>query len=331
MRIWKIVSLLVFLWCSTDALAQISAGPSSMPEQWQLTLDVIKNKAQTLLIKNNEIQAEYRQLKELVQDLKVNLKEKQDENDRISLFLNQRHGRTDQQIRTDQLQQAIKTKKQQQKDSRQQLENLNKKQVDLDRKIRLQKRNVLDIQQRQREQEQKKTAPDSLQAADGQLTDLRSQLEEEKKQEVILENQWSSLKSGGQSQNLNGDTIEAQNKQLEMHLQDLQARKKPTDGTLGQANQRRYDELKKRKDQLESDISAYEMRMDQLKDSSGLTTLPWPAVKKKLIHEMVQKDARNNQLREKIKILREDVDILRDQVAKLERRVNFVQGKDKTQ
>ena len=43
---------------------------------------------------------------------------------------------------------------------------------------------------------------------------------------------------------------------------------------------------------------------------------------------MVQKDARNNQLREKIKILREDVDVLKDQVAKLERRVNFMQGQN---
>ncbi len=50
-----------------------------------------------------------------------------------------------------------------------------------------------------------------------------------------------------------------------------------------------------------------------------------------MIHEMVQTDARNNQMRDKIKVLREDIDVLRDQVAKLERRVNFVQGKDTKQ
>ena len=49
--------------------------------------------------------------------------------------------------------------------------------------------------------------------------------------------------------------------------------------------------------------------------------------KKKLVHEMVQTDARNNQMRDKIKVLREDIDILRDQVARLERRVDFAQGK----
>ena len=54
--------------------------------------------------------------------------------------------------------------------------------------------------------------------------------------------------------------------------------------------------------------------------------LSWPAKKKKLVHEMVQADARNNQVREKIKVLREDIDVLKDQVARLERRINFVKG-----
>ena len=54
--------------------------------------------------------------------------------------------------------------------------------------------------------------------------------------------------------------------------------------------------------------------------------LSWPLKKKKLIHEMVQTDARNNQMRDKIKVLKEDIEVLRDQVARLERRVDFVQG-----
>ena len=41
----------------------------------------------------------------------------------------------------------------------------------------------------------------------------------------------------------------------------------------------------------------------------------------------LQTDARNNQMRDKIKVLREDIDVLRDQVARLERRVDFVKGK----
>ena len=43
---------------------------------------------------------------------------------------------------------------------------------------------------------------------------------------------------------------------------------------------------------------------------------------------MVLIDARNDQMRDKIKAVREDIDILSDQVAKLERREDFIQGKN---
>ena len=91
-----------------------------------------------------------------------------------------------------------------------------------------------------------------------------------------------------------------------------------------------YRSLKSGKSSSRPNINAYESRMDDLRESS-LMALSWPVKKKKLIHEMVQTDARNNQMREKIKVLREDIDVLRDQVAKLERRVDFVQGKDTQQ
>lgn len=284
-----------------------------MPEQWQLTLDVIKTKAQTLLIKNNEIKAEYLNLRKQAQDVEQTLRGQQDKNEAIRLLLNQRHGRTDQQVRLEGLQQTIKIKRRQAAEFQEQLENLKKKQSTIER--------------RQREPKKANPTPEAVGAPDGQLTDLRRQLEEEKKQEVILEDQLSSLKSGGPSQNLDVHAIEEVNKQLEAQLKDLQEQKlkKFPGETLGISQQRKYDELKKRKDQLEDAIRAYEKRLDQLKYSSGFAS-SWAVEKKKLIHAMVQKDARNNQLREKIKILREDVDILKDQVAKLERRVNFMQG-----
>ena len=331
MSFLKIIMILGLLWCSADARAQVASEPSSMPEQWQLTLDVIKAKAQTLLIKNNQIRAEYRKLIEQAQELKQTLKDQQDKNEAIRLLLNQRHGRTDQQVRLDDLQQTVKTKRQQAREFQERLENLQKKQLDLGREIQSQRRKAADIQRHQQDQKKETPAPEAVGAPDGQLTDLRRQLEEEKKQEVILEDQLSSLKSGGPSQNLDVHAIEEANKQLQLQLKDLQEQKskKSPEGTLGTSQQLKYDELKKRKDQLEAAIRAYEMRLDQLRYSSGLTS-SWAVEKKKLIHEMVQKDARNNQLREKIKILREDVDILKDQVAKLERRVNFMQGQNKT-
>ena len=298
------------MWGDSEAQAQAPMGPSSMPEQWQLTLDVIKAKAQSLLIENNAIQAKHRQLIQQEQSLRGAIKDAQDKNEAMLLFLKERHGRTDQQVRLEELSQAVKTKRQQIKLFDERLRNLKKNQTN------------------------PSSAVPAVLAVDGQLADLRQRLEEEKKQEVILENEWGTLKSGGQSQNLNLDTLEEQNKQLQLRLKDLQEKKslsqgKFTDAIPALANQKKYEELKKRKDQLEADIRAYETRMNQLKDSS-LSSLSWPRQKKKLIHEMVQADAHNNQLREKIKMLREDVDILRDQVAKLERRVNFTQGKDKT-
>lgn len=337
MKFRKFVIILGFLWWATDGRAQAPSDLPSMPQQWQLTLDVIKARAQRLLIQNNDIQVEYRQLVEQAQKLRQAIKYEQDKNEAMLLFLKERHNRTDQQVRIDQLNEAVKTKRQQAKISEEQLENLKKKQADLANQIQLQRRRISDIQLHQANQNQGNPSlkPPVVPAVDGQLTDLRNRLEEENKQEVILENSWNTLKSGGQSQNLNVDTIEEQNKQLALRLKDLQEQKlqhpsKSANAALALANQKKYDELKKRKDQLEADINSYETRIDQLKDSSILT-LSWPLQKKKLIHEMVQMDAHNNQLREKIKMLREDVDVLRDQVAKFERRVNFIQGKDNTQ
>jgi len=309
--------MLGFLCWAADVSAQVSSGLSSMPEQWQLTLDVIKTKAQTLLIKNNEIKSDYRRLSDQALELQQAVIGQQNKIEAIRLFLNERHGRTDQQIQIEQLQQGIKIKRQQDKESQEQLWALRKKQA--------------------RQEQETRAVPPPLPQPElnEQLSDLRQRLEEEKKQEVILENKLSVLRSPAQAPDQNADRIEEQNKQLSMRLQELRDQKRVLQARLPDAaramvNQQKYAELKKRKEQLEADINAYAYRMDQLKESSLLTTMPWPVEKKKLIHVMVQKDARNNQLREKIKMLREDVEILKDQVAKFERRVNFMQGQNKT-
>jgi hypothetical protein len=317
MRYLKTIVMLGFLCWAADVSAQVSSGLSSMPEQWQLTLDVIKTKAQTLLIKNNEIKSDYRRLSDQALELQQAVIGQQNKIEAIRLFLNERHGRTDQQIQIEQLQQGIKIKRQQDKESQEQLWALRKKQA--------------------RQEQETRAVPPPLPQPElnEQLSDLRQRLEEEKKQEVILENKLSVLRSPAQAPDQNADRIEEQNKQLSMRLQELRDQKRVLQARLPDAaramvNQQKYAELKKRKEQLEADINAYAYRMDQLKESSLLTTMPWPVEKKKLIHVMVQKDARNNQLREKIKMLREDVEILKDQVAKFERRVNFMQGQNKT-
>ncbi len=315
-------------------MAQVPEGPSSMPEQWQLTLDVIKSKAQTLLVENNGLQGEYRQFIGQVQKLQQSINDQQAKNEQIGSFLKERHGRTDQQVRIEELARTIKTKSQEAGSFDGQLRNLQRKKADLDHKIQQLKYTISDIELHEQTEKQKaKLSQEAVRPpVDDQLPQWRRQLEDENKQEVLLENEVGALKTGDKTQNLNVDAINEENKQLEAHLDILRLQKlrhirKSSDTVLEQANARMYDKLKRRRDELETNINAYEMRLDQLRESS-LTALSWPLKKKKLVHEMVQTDARNNQIREKVKVLREDIDVLRDQVAKLERRLDFIQGKD---
>ncbi len=157
--------MIALLWWAADAGAQAPCGFSSGQEQWQLTLDAIKAKAQTLLIENNAIQGQSRQLIDEEQKLRQAIKNEQDKNEAMRLFLNQRHGRTDEQMQLEQLKQAIRTKRQQARISEGESAKLKRKPA----------------------------AP----ADYGTLTDLRKRLEEEKRQEAILENELSILKRQG--------------------------------------------------------------------------------------------------------------------------------------
>jgi hypothetical protein len=307
---------------------------SSMPEQWQLTLDVIKSKAQTLLIENNGLVVKYQQLVSQAQEIKQAISIQQNKNEQMSVFLSQRHGRGDQQLRIEELSRIVRMKKQDSTVLNEKLTGLTKKKSLMDQNIQRLKYAISDIELHNQAQQQKIQTPQGTTQAQSQdqLTELRKQLEEANKQEVLLENQLGALKTGDKTQHLNVDAVEEENRKLEaqldiLRLQKLHHEKQSSDTTLAQANARMYGQLRRRKEQLEASIYAYEMRMDQLRESS-LVALSWPLKKKRLVHEMVQKDAHNNQMRDKIKDLREDIEVLRDQVAKLERRVDFSQGKN---
>ena len=94
-----------------DVRAQVSEQ-MPVPEQWQLTLDGIKSKAQALMIENNGLQNEYQQLTGQVQKLQQLIHDQQYKNDQMDHFLKERHGRTDQQLRIEGLTQMVKTKRQ---------------------------------------------------------------------------------------------------------------------------------------------------------------------------------------------------------------------------
>ena len=337
MRLYLFIISFILVSLTADARAQVSQELGSVPEAWQLTLDVIKNKAQILLIENNGKQMTYRKLIDESQKLQQSIRDQRARNEQLAQFIKDRHGRTDQQIRIEELTAAVRSKRDQAKVNDRQLFDLQRKKADLDSKIQRLKYTISDIELHQQAQQQKSEATSAkpgIKPAD-QLSQLRAQMEEQSRQEVLLENQLSALKVGGKTQNLNADAIDGENKLLEarldlLRLQKLRHAKRSADTELSQANARLYDHLKRRKDQLEANIYAYESRMEELRHSS-LLAMSWPMRKKQLVHMLVQLDSRNNQMRSGIKSLREDIDVLRDQVARLERRLDFAQGRDSKQ
>ncbi len=145
-----------------------------MPEQWQLTLDVIKSKVQTLVIENNRLQAQYRKLTDQAQKLQQSIDDQQNKNEQMDFFLKKRHGATDQQVRIEELTKMIKTKSQETRTFDKQLKNLQRKKPARIRKIEPQD--------------------------DDQLAQLRKQLDYESTQEVLLENELAALKTAAKTQ-----------------------------------------------------------------------------------------------------------------------------------
>jgi len=333
MRLRRIIFLLPLL-CTPPAFAQMPQEEESVsaPEQWQLTLDVIKSKAQSLEIENNGLEGEYHQLISEVQKLEQAIYDQQSKNDQIESYIKDRHGRSDQQMHLDELTQVLHVKQLKLNLIKDQMSNLKEKQAGLDSKIQQLKYTISDLELRAQAQEQKAKIQQKQEVpTTDQLAPWHQQLEDEAKQEVLLTDELNALKTGGKTQQLNAAAIEEENRQLSAQLDFLRLQKlhhltnspKEQQAT---ANAKRYEELKMRKEELVADINAYELRLDQLRESSVMS-LSWPLQKKRLVHEMVQMDNRNNQMKEKIKDVREDIDILRDEVARLERRLNFAQGK----
>lgn len=168
--------MLVFLCASPDAGAQQPQGLSaSAPDQWQMTLDTIQSRAQVLMGRNNQLQLENRQLADQVQKLQQSITLQQNKNDRMGQFLKQRRGRTDQQMRMDELAQGIQADKQQLRSLDDQLRDLKRQQAGLGTEV----------------EQITKTAPQDGDA----LAPWRKQLEDEDGREAVLENQLQSLKS----------------------------------------------------------------------------------------------------------------------------------------
>lgn len=332
MKFRPFITALPFLFWVPLASAQLPEEDSSSMPQWQVTVEMIKSKAQTLMVQNTGLQDEKRQLEMQVQKYQQMIDEQQNKNQQMEDFLNGRHGRSDQQLRIDELNQTFKAKSKHTEDLEGQLANLQKKKAAMDSKIEQLKFTISGLELRLQAPAAKSQAqPAAPTSVDDGLSTWRKQLEDASQQEAILGSELETLKTGDKSQNVNVTTIEDQNRQLEARLDMLRLQKLRhlhgfSDTLESKANALRYDQLRKRRDLLEANISAYESRLDSLRESS-LMSLSWPLKKKRMVHELVQKDAFNNQMRGKIKVLREDIDVLKDQVARLERRLDFAKDK----
>src|SRR5207247_630507 len=80
-----------------------------------------------------------------------------------------------------------------------------------------------------------------------------------------------------------------------------------------QINSRRYQQLTLRKKDLEDKIKQFEEQLNQLKEPEARGFIS-PGQKKQILHQMIQIDKHNGQLRQRIANLRDDVKVLREQV-----------------
>ncbi len=324
-----ILIYLCLCWAPVTAWAQVVEDePSADNEQWQLTFDVIKQRSQQLLEQNNALTAQYASLNSQAQTLVQSVNEQQAKNTKAEQFLKARGGRTDQQAKIEELNSRIKAQKSEIAAHEQEWAKLKKTAADSNRKANLKRLKIAEAElhdnaQALQDQAAQKIALPPLAPADDELTLLRKQLEQEKANEVTLEQQ---IKGSKQHKEDTGD-LKARLEVLRRQKLDLE--KQILTGPSQQSNKDRYYEMSHKKAELESRIWDFEGRINSLKNPA-IFGLSWATQKKKIIHDIVQSDARNTQLREKINTLREDIALLRDQVGKLERRVNFNQGAGKT-
>lgn len=332
-----LVTMMLF---AQPAQAQVSGDFVALPAQWQLTFDVIKAKAQALLIQNNELTQQQQVLKNQAQQLQQVIYKQQAVNYQSRQLLKERNGKTDQQIALEQLMVQLKAKRSELVLREAEWNTQKKSLAEVERKINLQKLKIaeLQMQQDQREAQAKAKAEAPLVKEVAvevpQLDGLRKQLEEAKAQEVALENQLAELKDNQQGSSLEANTLDEDNKVLTNRLEMLRQQKAQREKDAASAintsalAKERYYKMTAQKALLEEKIRMFESKADALKQVILDSRLPWPTQKKKMIHDMVQADARNSQLREKIGNLREDIVILQDQIAKMERRINFMQDRN---
>ena len=297
--------MLGFILCCAHPAWADAPEPAAGSGAWILTLETIKAKAKDLMARNTALSAEYNTLAQDINNLNAAVDAQNTKNMAITSFLKDRHGRTDQQVRIEELEAQIKEQKTRLNDRQREYDGLKGEAASLERKVKLKQVRVTDWELRQGQQPSV-VAP-QVPSADAELDGLHQQLEAEKTKEVYLEDELARM-TGGRARPV-GPVVQAA---------------APNNAAREQDRERIMQVLRK-KDELEAKIRDHER---SLKAAQGISR--GNIEKKKIIHDIVQADARNQGLREGIARLREDVALLRDQIGKLERRSGLVLNKDGT-
>ncbi len=323
------IRLAVILLCVMTP--QVFAQSSIMESQWRLSLDVIKAKAEQMVVVNNQLKVQNNNLIASVAKLRNSVNQLAQKNASLEDFLRKRAGKTDQQMQLEETNGALKARQDQIVLQQQQLKDLNNQIADWQRKINVKKLRIADWEIRKKTKEVENDFQKQLAVAQEptplEINELRKTLEDQKTNEAALEAKINELSRATSTKKLDANALGEENARLQdqvsMYQKEIAFRRKH------QEKPGRNDKpqaLIGRKKDLEEKIKAYEARIVALKNPANFT-LSWDKEKKRLIRDMVQADASNQQLKSKIDNLREDIDVLRDQVGKLERRVNFGQGK----
>ena len=317
-----------------SALASDQMGNHHLPvgaEQWQLTFDVIASKVKRLMEENNLLVTQYQTRLAQQQKLHLAINDQTLKNEAIKKFLKERNGKTDQQIRLEELNAQMKLKKPAATLKEREANVLKSQVLDWQHKIELKKLKIAEWELHQNMPapvaEVKPAEEDS--SVDQELNSLRKELETQKAQEVGLEQKLEVLRNHSKVTDGQGKADAAalgqEMKSLQQRLDFLRKQKfsllarVPAASQNSVADRNRYQQMMNRKADLESKIRNFEIRINLLRDPSTFG-LSWVSQKKELIRDIVAADAANGQMRAKINNLREDIALLEEQIAKMDKK-----------
>jgi DNA repair exonuclease SbcCD ATPase subunit len=319
-----LVSIFITLVCSF-VYAQMETDPAPNTAEWQLTLDVIKNKSMALMEQNAKLMDEYNSLQG---SYKVSRMERRDwelKNEALRQILKKRHGRSEQQTRIDDLNNQIKDKVGSIKELQKALNNVQKDLAESEQRLKLRKLKASEVTLHVKlaaSQEKSISLLDARAALqhDEELEKARAKLQEARAKEEDLQNQVDQLKQ----QAMPPASDEGQIKELQAQLESLQKQKDDLQNRANVDNNQRYLQLMTKKKELEDKIKEFEAQLAQLKEPATFGLID-PKQKKQIIRQMAQIDSRNIQLRQKLADLKQDVNLLKEQVGHLEHQAKGIE------